>query len=244
MSPAASSKTLRYSDFLAANRGGNLFTQHINQRIGAVFAVLAHRIGWAPTILTLINLVFSLGSAALVIAVIPAAKAGNLPWWPIAILAAVGWQIAYSLDCSDGQLARATGTGSSAGARVDVLCDVVSQTAFVAAVVAVAAAYTPQLPVWFIGGFCALWMVNLVTSVLQTGESSGSIVSSKKLVVEVVKMIRDSGVIVLLMPIVLMVQAQWMVWFMALFALTNTLFLAASIATTARNALRASAAQR
>ncbi|MFD0557444.1 CDP-alcohol phosphatidyltransferase-like enzyme [Stackebrandtia endophytica] len=229
---------LGYHDFFSANRGGNLFTQIVNQRIGAVFALLAHRLGWAPTVLTLINLVFSLGSAILVIAVIPAAVAGDLPWWPIAVAAAIGWQVAYSLDCADGQLARATGTGSPAGARVDVLCDVVAQSAFVAAVVSVALAYSPDVPIWFVGVFASLWMVNLVTSILATGSAAGSIVASKHLVVELIKLIRDSGVIVLAMPLLLILQPQWMVWFMVFFAVTNGLFLAASIAFTAKDALR------
>ena len=230
-----------YADFLAANRGGNLFTLHINQRIGACCALIGHRLGLSPTALTMINLVFSIGAAVGVIAVTPAAVSGNVPWWPIAVIVAIAWQLAYSLDCADGQLARATGTGSPAGARVDVLCDIVSQCGFVASVAAVAVAYRPDTPVWFIAAFASLWMVNLVTSVLQTGESSGSILESKNLVVETGKMIRDTGVIVLLMPLVLIIHAPWMIWFMVLFSITNGLFLLASIAFTARDALKASA---
>ena len=169
----------------------------------------------------------------------PSVVAGELPWWPVAIGAALAWELAYSLDCSDGQLARATGTGSAAGARVDILCDIVSQSSFVAAVSAVALAYSPDVPVWFIAGFASLWMVNLVTSILQKGESAGSIVTSKNLVVETVKLIRDTGVIVLLPPALLIIAPQWMVWFMVLFAIVNALFLAASIAFTTRDALRA-----
>ena len=230
-----------YTDFLSANRGGNLFTLHINQRIGACCALIGHRLGLSPTGLTMINLVFSIGAAACVIAVTPAAVAGDLPWWPIALIVAIAWQLAYSLDCADGQLARVTGTGSPSGARVDVLCDVVSQSGFVAAVSAVAVAYNPETPVWFVAVFSSLWMVNLVTSVLQTGESSGSILTSKNLVVETGKMIRDTGAIVLLMPLVLVVHPPWMIWFMVLFTATNGLFLLASIAFTARDALKASA---
>lgn len=233
-----SAATPRYADFLAANRGGNLFTQIVNQRIGAVCAVVAHRLGMAPTVVTLVNLVFSLGAAILVIATVPAAAAGDVPWWPIALTAAVAWQLAYSLDCADGQLARATGTGSAAGGRIDVLCDVVSQTAFVSAVVAVSVAYSPDVPAWFIGAFASLWMVNLVTSILQKGEAAGSIIASKNLVVEVIKLVRDTGVIVLVMPVLLIIAPQWMVWFMVAFGVVNTLFLAASIAFTAKDALR------
>lgn len=229
---------LGYADFLSNNRGGNLFTYVVNQRIGAFFALQAHRAGLAPTVLTLINLVFSLGAAVTIIAVAASAADGEVTWWPIAIAAAVAWQIAYSLDCSDGQLARAAGLSSPAGKRIDILCDVAAQGAFCAAVAAVAVAYSPDVPAWFIAAFASLWMVNLVTSILQTGESSGSIVTSKKLVFELVKLVRDTGVIVLLVPIVLIVYPEGMVWLMALFTVVNGLFLLASIAFTAKNALR------
>ena len=59
-----------YADFLSANRGGNLFTLHINQRIGACCALIGHRLGLSPTGLTLINLVFSIGAAISVIAAV------------------------------------------------------------------------------------------------------------------------------------------------------------------------------
>ncbi|GAA4914371.1 CDP-alcohol phosphatidyltransferase-like enzyme [Stackebrandtia albiflava] len=238
MSSQAPGRTLRYQDFLGNNRGGNLYTQVVNQRIGAVLALVAYRLGWAPTVLTLINLLFSVGAAALVVVVAPSAAAGDTPWWPTAVAAAVAWQLAYSLDCADGQLARAADMKSAAGARVDILCDVVSQTGFVAAVATVSTAYSPELPTWFVAGFASLWMVNLVTSILQTGELGGSIVSSRNPVFEVIKLIRDTGVIVLVMPLILVVAPQWMVWFTGFFTVTNGLFLLASIAFTARTALR------
>lgn len=231
------SSNLGYHDFLAANRGGNLYTQIVSQRLGAILALTGYRLGLAPTALTLVNLVFGLGAAALIVIVTPSALAGSMPWWPFAIVAAVAWQIAYALDCADGQLARAADRGSPAGARIDILCDVVTQSSFVAAVVAVAVAYTPDVPMWFVGLFSSLWMVNLVTSILATSGSNSSIVPSKNLVVELIKLIRDSGVIVLAMPLILIVQPQWMVWFMVFFTITNGLFLLASITFTARDAL-------
>jgi hypothetical protein len=193
---SAAPGTLRYADFLSHKRGGYLMTYHVSQRVGAAFALAAHRAGAAPTALTLINLVISLGTAALTIAVTPAAHAGHLPWWPIAIVVLIAWQVAYALDCADGQLARAAGLGSAAGGRVDILCDVAAQTA-------------------------------------------SSMVSSKNIVVEIVKLIRDAAVIFLVMPLILIVNPGWMVWFVAFFAAVNALFLAASIAFTARDALRA-----
>jgi phosphatidylglycerophosphate synthase len=240
MSPEAPAQSLGYHDFLSRNGGGYLFTRVISQRIGAACALIAHRLRITPTTLTLINLVLSIATAAMVIAVVPQAKAGDLPWWPIAILAAIGWQLAYGLDCADGQLARAAGIGSPAGARVDVLCDIVSQAGFAASVAAVTAAYSPHTPTWFIAGFASLWLVNLVTSTLQKGDSSGSITTSRNPVIETVKLARDTGAVVVLMPVILIVEPQWMVWFMVAFGAFNALFLLASIVVTARDAWRAS----
>ncbi|HZE39782.1 MAG TPA: CDP-alcohol phosphatidyltransferase family protein [Stackebrandtia sp.] len=237
---SAAPGTLRYADFLSHKRGGYLMTYHVSQRVGAAFALAAHRAGAAPTALTLINLVISLGTAALTIAVTPAAHAGHLPWWPIAIVVLIAWQVAYALDCADGQLARAAGLGSAAGGRVDILCDVAAQTGFIASVAAVTVAYAPGTPSWVVAAFASLWMVNLVTSILQKEEeTASSMVSSKNIVVEIVKLIRDAAVIFLVMPLILIVNPGWMVWYMAFFAAVNALFLAASIAFTARDALRA-----
>jgi phosphatidylglycerophosphate synthase len=43
----------------------------------------------------------------------------------------LGWQLAYSFDCADGQLARATRQTSRAGAAIDLLGDFVVQTAVI-----------------------------------------------------------------------------------------------------------------
>ena len=84
-------------------------------------------------------------SAAVVAAAHPVA-AERVPAWPVGLLALVGWQLAYALDCADGQLARVTGQTSPAGARVDVLCDVAAQIALVTALAATASRPGPQTP--------------------------------------------------------------------------------------------------
>src|SRR5690606_10341450 len=93
--------------------------------------------------------------------------AGDVPAWAVGLVALVGWQVAYALDCADGQLARVTGRGSPAGARVDVLCDVAAQIALVTALGTTAVAQRPATPVWLVALFAGTWMVNLVTSVMQ-----------------------------------------------------------------------------
>jgi phosphatidylglycerophosphate synthase len=154
------------------------------------------------------------------------------------LLALVGWQFAYALDCADGQLARVTGQTSAAGGRVDVLCDVAGQIALVAALSAVAEAQVPETPAWLVAAFAGTWMVNLVTSVMQGGEQASSMVTSRSLPVRLVKLVRDYGAVIALAGVVLIVAPQWTIWFVGLFTLVNAAFLAASVVFSARQALR------
>ena len=226
------------AEFLAANRGGGLFSEAVSQRLGARIAVLAHRFRLAPTVLTVANLGLScLVSFAVIAAAEPVAD-GRVWAWPIGLLALIGWQIAYALDCSDGQLARVTGQTSPAGARVDVLCDVAGQIALVAALAATAEAQVPETPGWLLAAFAGTWMVNLVTSVMQSGPSAASMVTSTSAPVRVIKLVRDYGAVIALAALVLTVAPLWTIFFVGLFTLVNAAFLAASIAFAGREALR------
>jgi phosphatidylglycerophosphate synthase len=226
------------AEFLAANRGGGLFSEAVSQRLGARIAVLAHRFRLAPTVLTVANLGLScLVSFAVIAAAEPVAD-GRVWAWPIGLLALIGWQVAYALDCSDGQLARVTGQTSPAGARVDVLCDVAGQIALVAALAATAEAQVPETPGWLLAAFAGTWMVNLVTSVMQSGPSAASMVTSTSAPVRVIKLVRDYGAVVLVAGLVLTLAPQWTIWVVGIFTLINAAFLAASIAFAGREALR------
>lgn len=225
----------RPADFLAANRGGGMMTM-LDQRGGAVFAFLAWRFGLRPTHLTLLNLVLGLAASAGVIAYIPAARDGA-PWWPVALAALVLWKAAYMLDCADGQLARVTKTGSEAGARVDILSDIVIQTSVVATVVAVTDAYAPGVPAWCGAAFAALWMTNLVTSVMAKEDDGVSLVRSTGLAVRLIKLVRDYGFIVVVIALALL-WPEAMAAVMLFFGAVNGLFLLASIAAAARATLR------
>jgi phosphatidylglycerophosphate synthase len=223
----------RSADFYATNRGGGLFSEAVSQRIGALFALWAHRMGLAPTALTLANLFIGL---AVSIAVVATADSAD-PGWPIGLLALVGWQVAYALDCADGQLARVTGRTSPAGARVDVLCDVAAQIALVTALSATAVAQRPGTPTWLVAVFAGTWMVNLVTSVLQSGPQAASMMPSRSLPVRLVKLIRDYGAVIALAGLVLTVAPQWTVLLLIAFSVVNGGFLLASIAFAARASL-------
>ncbi|MFI5936214.1 CDP-alcohol phosphatidyltransferase family protein [Actinoplanes sp. NPDC051494] len=226
------------ADFYAVNRGGGLFSEAVSQHIGSRIAVFANKHRLAPTVLS----VAALGSSCLVSFVVVAAAgpvAGERIWaWPIGLLALLGWQFAYALDCSDGQLARVTGQASPAGGRVDVLCDVAGQIALVAALSSTAAKQVPSTPAWLLAAFAGTWMVNLVTSVMQSGSQASSMVTSTSLPVRVAKLVRDYGAVIALAGVVLTVAPQWIIWVICAFTLINGAFLAASIAFAGRQALR------
>ncbi len=206
--------------FFAANRGGGLFTETVNQRAGSYLAYAASRLGWSPTALTLGNLTVAFAAGAAAVAGIP-------------LLALVLWQLAYSLDCADGQLARVTGRASAAGARVDVLCDVAVQISLVTAVSIVADA-----PPWLSAVFAGTWLVNLFTSVLASSPGAASLLPSTSLPVRLLKLARDYGAMVLALGLVLAFAPQWSAAAMVVFAVTNGGFLLASIAQAAAAALR------
>ncbi|TQS46338.1 CDP-alcohol phosphatidyltransferase family protein [Cryptosporangium phraense] len=225
------------ADFLARNRGGGLFTETINQRIGAVLAVVAYRLRLAPSALTLINLALGLGASAAVVGLAPAAARGDVSSWLLGVAALLAWHLAYSLDCSDGQLARVTGRAGPAGARVDILCDVAVQISLVAAISATAVAHTPDVPAWLVAVFAGTWMINLVTSVLaSTDTASASLMTSKSLPVRIIKLVRDYGAVVTVCGVVIAFLPGWTPWLMAAFSVVNGLFLLASIGQSARTA--------
>ncbi|GAB2581040.1 hypothetical protein Aab01nite_57970 [Paractinoplanes abujensis] len=225
------------ADYYAVNRGGGLFSEAVSQHVGARIAVHAHKHRLAPTVLTVFNLgIGGLVSILVIATAIPVAD-GRIWAWPIGLLALLGWQLAYAFDCADGQLARVTGQTSPAGARLDVLCDVAVQISLVAALGAVAEAQVPDTPAWLLAAFAGTWMVNLVTSVMQTGDKAASMVTSRSLPVRLVKLVRDYGAVVALAGLVLTVAPQWTIWFVGLFTLVNAAFLAASVMFSAREAL-------
>jgi phosphatidylglycerophosphate synthase len=226
------------ADFLASNRGGGLFSETVNQRLGAYLALVAHRLGLAPTHLTLASLVLGVVASAGVAAVAPYAAAGNVAEWLVGLVALVAWHTAYSLDCADGQLARVTGRASPAGARVDVLCDVAVHVGLVTAVAATAVAHAPATPAWFVALFAGTWMVNLVTSVLAHGSAAASLIGSASLPVRVVKLTRDFGALLTAYALVIAIFPQWTVWAMVGSTGVNGAFLALSIAQAARAGLR------
>jgi phosphatidylglycerophosphate synthase len=162
-----------------------------------------------------------------------------VPTWLVGLIALLAWQLAYAFDCADGQLARVTGQASLAGGRLDILCDIAVQIGLVAALSAVAVAHRPGTPSWLPAVFAGTWMVNLVTSVMQSGPAAASMVPSQSLPVRLVKLVRDYGAVILFAGLVLTVIPQWTVVMLWVVTAVNGLFLLASIAFSSRAALTA-----
>jgi len=217
------------ADFYAANRGGGLYSEALSQRLGALIALLGSRLGLSPTVVTLGNLALGLTTSIVV-----AVNAGRITPWG-GILALLGWQLAYAMDCADGQLARVTGQASPAGARVDVLCDVASHIGLVCALVLVG-----HPPLALAAIFAGTWMVNVITSVLATG-GAAPLLASTSWPTRLIKLVRDYGAIVLVAGLILAIRPQWMIGFIVAMTVINGGFLAASLIQAAHRALTATA---
>jgi phosphatidylglycerophosphate synthase len=228
------------ADFLATNRGGGLLSEAIDQPIGARIALAGHRLGLAPSVLTIINLVIGVGTSAAVIALAAPMHRGSVSALGVGLGALVLWHVAYEFDCADGQLARVARKTSAAGARLDILCDVAVQIALVSAVSAVAVHYQPRTPAWFVAAFAGCWMINLVTSVLAGGAQAQSLITSRSLPVRVIKLSRDYGAMITLMGLGIALIPRYLVWVIVALTVANALFLVASIAAATATSLRPS----
>jgi phosphatidylglycerophosphate synthase len=224
-----------------ARADAGLFTQVVNYPVAASLGVLAYRARLRPTALTLANLVLGLAASVLVVAAATQVAARPGVAAVVGLVAWTLWQVAYCIDCADGQLARVTSATSAAGGRLDILCDIAVQISVVAAVASVATEATatrPGIPSWLVAVFAGTWMVNLVTSVMAKEGTNTSLITSGSLVVRLVKLIRDYGFIVTAIAGVIAVHPPSMVWVMVLFCVINGGFLLASIGQSSRRSLR------
>ena len=205
-------RSVSYRDFLAVNRGGGLYSEAVSQRLGALIASLGHRLGLSPAAISVGNVLIGLSASVL---------SGVIGWGSFAL---VGWQLAYAFDCADGQLARVTGRASPAGARLDVLCDLVVQISVVTAI----SAFCPSAPGWVLALFAGTWLVNLVTSVLQSTYPL-SLVPSAALPVRLVKLTRDYGFVILVAGLTLTLRPQWTFGLVLALTVLNGTFLFATL---------------
>jgi phosphatidylglycerophosphate synthase len=158
----------RARDFLVQMRGGGPLTVALSQRAGAHLCVPAYRLGLHPRVLTLGGLVCGTAGAVLVL------LGGARPHTDL--VAVLLWQLAYCLDCADGQLARYTGRAGKAGARLDVMCDLAVHAAVVVAITVSTVRHDPATPTWLTSAFACAVMINLCGSVLvPSGPAAGSL---------------------------------------------------------------------
>jgi phosphatidylglycerophosphate synthase len=224
-------------DFYATQRGGGLLSEAFSQRLGSRLAVLAHRRGLSPSQVSLANLLVGLiTSVAVALLAGPVADGRVLPW-PAGAIALAGWNLAYALDCADGQLARVTGQTSPAGARLDILCDVAVQISVVTAIVVTAQAQAAWIPAWLPPVFAGTWLVNLITSILATSSASASLIMSTSTVVRILKLIRDYAAIVMFCGVVMAFAPALTPWIMVVFMISNGGFLVLSLAQAFRTGL-------
>jgi phosphatidylglycerophosphate synthase len=222
------------ADFRAHSRGGGLFTETVNQRVASYLCVPAHRFGLTPTTLTLANLVLGVGASILVGNFGVEARGRTSA---IAALAGlVMWQLAYSLDCADGQLARQTGRSSSAGARLDVLCDIAVQVSLVVAICTAGATYSPDMPSWLPSMFGSVAVFNLFISVsVESGRAAGSLLVDKsRLFARAASLVFDYGMLITAFTTMLALDPVHLDEFMRAFIVVNLAFLAVRIAAATR----------
>jgi phosphatidylglycerophosphate synthase len=153
----------RVREFHARYRGpqGLFFIRLVNHPLGSVLGVLLSPTRVSPNMVTVAGLIAHLAGAAVVVALpAPAPLLGALA---VMLL----WQLAFSLDCADGQLARARGAASSFGAWFDQLVDVLSHSAVYAAL-AVFLARALQLDAAFAAGAATLAVAASLLQVFST----------------------------------------------------------------------------
>ena len=218
---------------LATHRGGGLYSAAVSQRVGAVLAASAGNAGIHPSVLTLASLTVGVASSVI------AGYAGVRGSWPLGLFALFGWQLAYAFDCADGQLARTAGQTSPYGARTDVLVDFAVQTSVVAAVVTIVDHYQHPHPA-VLAAYATLWVVSLFMSVLASGAGATSLIGSSSTPVQVLKLVRDYGFVILVLGLLVTLAPRYTIAFLIFYTAFNGLFLLASIARAAQLSMRPS----
>lgn len=211
-----------------AHRGDDhLFTRLVNDRLGSSVAAVGIRLGIHPTVITLVDL--SLAMIASIVVITQADEAHS--WWTPGLIAFIGWQLAYVLDCADGQVARATGKKSEYGARVDILVDFAVHSSIVCSLVSVII-HASHGSMILLAVFATTWPVNLITWVLSRtdGNVGHSFTHTKSGLIGIVRLARDYGFVLFVFSGWLVVAPQSVIIPVIAVTSINVVFLAASIA--------------
>jgi phosphatidylglycerophosphate synthase len=209
------------------SRGGFAWTRQVNQRLGHVIAQRAALHSMSPNQLSLANLlVGTLTSLALLL------LADDVDNVVLGVVAWLGWQLAYTFDCADGQLARLTGASSARGAILDVFCDFAVQFSVVLALVQVSQQYGEPRPVllafasggWLLGTAMASLLTAADVST-RPGVRSGRVLAN----------LQDYGFHIALLATLVVLQPAWVVYAIAGVAALHTAGLAVRILGLARS---------
>lgn len=210
----------------ARRGGGELFTTGVNDPLGAWVAALAIRFRVHPTVVTLTGL-----SLAVVACLVVITRAGSLqPLWVPGLVALVCWQLVYTLDCADGQIARVTGKSSSFGARLDVLVDFGVQITVVAALMTVVAQRI-DYPVALVVLGALVWPIGLLLHALRQNDGNiGRSITHLRRPIALIQTVRDNGARLFLVGVWLFIHPESVVIPVAAICVTNACVLMASIA--------------
>jgi phosphatidylglycerophosphate synthase len=216
----------RSDELLELMKGGHLWTVLVNQRLGSRLGAALGDRGFTPNQLSVGNLLVGLASSAGVLGLVAAGA-------PVAaaLVALVGWQLAYTFDCADGQLARATGKTTPEGFIIDLLCDYLVQASVV--VVLVATAF-PSLPEGRAGSLYAAaivgtFLIGVFASALGTSTGIGH-TASRSVVKEGIRtLFRDWGVQVLVYALAIGLGTPAVLVVVSLFSGVNVVFLVARL---------------
>lgn len=216
--------------------GDLFFSRVIHDPLGSAAAAIGIRLRVHPSAITLASCAVALGSSAFVVV-----GSYHSDYLPLAgVLAFLGWQLAYVLDCADGQTARATGQSSEAGARLDLLVDFVRESSIICALVSVMSRLS-RPPAILVAVACTLWLANLLVAVLsRSGETTGHTDGSQSRALGAIHTTRDSG---LLLPLVggwLMISPRTIAIPVVATTVVNALFLLASLSRDARKSFHLS----
>jgi phosphatidylglycerophosphate synthase len=199
----------------------------VNQRMGAQVARLSLDAGRTPSQLSLANAITGLATG---VGVVLLGSTG----WGAALVGLVGWQLAYSLDCADGQLARALGKASPLGGVIDSVADFLSQTALLLAVLwgahqSVAGGLDPVVSaglfgMWIMSPYYAGVMHDTVAQQPVSGWSPRN----------VFRQLRDYGLHVAVLMAAMAIRPEWMIFDLIFVGSLNLLVLLRTLVIAAR----------
>jgi phosphatidylglycerophosphate synthase len=157
--------------------------------LSSAFAAIAIQRQIHPSFVSLTSLITAFGASATVISL---ANSHSTSWLP-GLVAFVGWQLSYVLDCADGQVARATATVSDFGARLDLLIDIARDGSIVCALIAVITSRS-EPPTVLLAACVSLWTLTLfVVAINRTGDVTVRPFDNTTRVAQIVRTTRDSG---------------------------------------------------